>query len=154
MAHASATRDAMRKVMATPLLQHAAEVLRDATPKQIALSGPAGFLGSRVLSSILDAHDYRRSLGLEPGEVVLLSSSPGNLMSRLIHKHGYERMSSVRATRVDYYFQHDLDSWRDQLGSLGMGGPDAVFVNLAGACWGFPKSLTTVYCPSLSTLRP
>ena len=34
----------------------------------------------------------------------------------------------MRATRVDYYFQHDLDSWRDQLGSLGMGGSDAVFV--------------------------
>ena len=53
MAHASATRDAMRKVMATPLLQHAAEVLRDATPKQIALSGPAGFLGSRHLDVCL-----------------------------------------------------------------------------------------------------
>lgn len=131
MAFSAASRDAMRRVMSNPLLQHALEVLRDAIPKQIALSGPAGFLGSRVLSSILDAHDYRRSLGLEPGEVVLLSSSPGNLMSRLISKHGYERMASVRATRVDYYFQHDLDSWRDQLGSLGMGGPDAVFVNLA-----------------------
>ena len=84
-----------------------------------------------MLDAILDAHDHRRACGLEPGEVVLLSSSPGNLMSRLMLQHGAKRMASVRATRVDYYFQHDLDSWRDQLGSLGMGGPDAVFVNLA-----------------------
>ena len=115
----------------TPLLEHAGEAIRSARPKQIALSGPAGFLGSRVLDAILDAHDHRRACGLEPGEVVLLSSSPGNLMSRLMLQHGAKRMASVRATRVDYYFQHDLDSWRDQLGSLGMGGPDAVFVNLA-----------------------
>ena len=118
-----------RRVLSNPLLRHARSSIEEATAKQIALSGPAGFLGSRVLSSILDAHDYRRSRGLEPGEVVLLSSSPGNLMSRLIAKHGHARMASVRATRVDYYFQHDLDSWRDQLGSLGMGGSDAVFVN-------------------------
>jgi len=135
MAHHAFTtqtaRDATRRVLSNPLLAHAKDAVREATPKQIALSGPAGFLGSRVLSSILDAHDYRRSRGLEPGEVVLLSSSPGNLMSRLIHTHGTRRMASVRATRVDYYFQHDLDSWRDQLGSLGMGGPNAVFVNLA-----------------------
>ena len=125
------SREAMRRVLANPLLRHAKASIEEATPKQIALSGPAGFLGSRVLSSILDAHDHRRAVGLEPGEVVLLSSSPGNLMSRLINKHGHARMASVRATRVDYYFQHDLDSWRDQLGSLGMGGSDAVFVNLA-----------------------
>jgi nucleoside-diphosphate-sugar epimerase len=125
------SREVMRRVLANPLLRHAKASIEEATPKQIALSGPAGFLGSRVLSSILDAHDHRRAVGLEPGEVVLLSSSPGNLMSRLINKHGHARMASVRATRVDYYFQHDLDSWRDQLGSLGMGGSDAVFVNLA-----------------------
>ena len=52
-------------------------------------------------------------------------------MSRLTAQYGSRRLASVRATRVDYYFQHDLDSWRDQLGSLGMGGPDAVFINLA-----------------------
>ena len=126
-----ASREAMRRLMSNPLLRHARASIEKARPKQIALSGPAGFLGSRVLSSILDAHDHRRALGVEPGEVVLLSSSPGNLMSRLIAVHGHARMASVRATRVDYYFQHDLDSWRDQLGSLGMGGSDAVFVNLA-----------------------
>ena len=47
-----------------------------------------------------DAHDYRREHGLEPGEVVLLSSSPGNLMSRLTAHYGARRMASVRATRV------------------------------------------------------
>ena len=130
-AMASSSREAMRRLMSNPLLRHARTAIEEAPPKQIALSGPAGFLGSRVLSSILDAHDHRRARGLEPGEVVLLSSSPGNLMSRLIHQHGDKRMASVRATRVDYYFQHDLDSWRDQLGSLGMGGANAVFVNLA-----------------------
>ena len=125
------SREAMRQVMANPLLTLAGQAIREAPPKQIALSGPAGFLGSRVLGCILDAHDYRRAHGLEPGEVVLLSSSPGNLMSRLTNQYGNRRMATVRATRVDYYFQHDLDSWRDQLGSLGMGGPDAVFINLA-----------------------
>jgi len=113
------------------LLSLAGRAIRDARPKQIALSGPAGFLGSRVLAAILDAHDYRREHGLEPGEVVLLSSSPGNLMSKLNAQYGARRMASVRATRVDFYHQHDLDSWRDQLGSLGMGGSDSVFINLA-----------------------
>ena len=79
----------------------------------------------------LDAHEHRRDHGLEPGEVILLSSSPGHLMSRLYGRYGSKRMSTVRATRCDYYYQHDFDSWRDQLGSLGMGGPNAVFINLA-----------------------
>ena len=111
--------------MANPLLTLAGEAIREAPPKQIALSGPAGFLGSRVLGCILDAHDYRRAHGLEPGEVVLLSSSPGNLMSRLTNQYGNRRMATVRATRVDYYFQHDLDSGATSR-VLGMGGPDAV----------------------------
>ena len=51
-------------------------------------------------------------------------------------------MATVRATRVDYYFQHDLDSWRDQLGSLGMGGPDAVLINLAARSAGVRIELT------------
>lgn len=33
---------------------------------------------------------------------------------------------------MDYYHQHQIDVWHDQLGSLGLGGSDAVFVNLAG----------------------
>jgi hypothetical protein len=40
-------------------------------------------------------------------------------------------MSTVRASRVDYYHQHDVDSWQDQLGSIGMTGQDAVFLNRA-----------------------
>jgi len=115
----------------SPLLRFASAALLEAPPKQIALSGPAGFLGSRVLQSVLDAHEHRRDHGLEPGEVILLSSSPGHLMSRLYGRYGSKRMSTVRATRCDYYYQHDFDSWRDQLGSLGMGGPNAVFINLA-----------------------
>lgn len=76
------------KELMNPLLSLAGQAIREARPKQIALSGPAGFLGSRVLATILDAHDYRREHRLEPGEVVLLSSSPGNLMSRLTAHYG------------------------------------------------------------------
>ena len=121
----------------SPLLRFASAALLEAPPKQIALSGPAGFLGSRVLQSVLDAHEHRRDHGLEPGEVILLSSSPGHLMSRLYGRYGSKRMSTVRATRCDYYYQHDFDSWRDQLGSLGMGGPNAVFINLAAVSFLF-----------------
>ena len=83
----------------SPLLRFASAALLEAPPKQIALSGPAGFLGSRVLQSVLDAHEHRRDHGLEPGEVILLSSSPGHLMSRLYSRYGSKRMSTVRATR-------------------------------------------------------
>lgn len=41
-------------------------------------------------------------------------------------------MKTVRASRVDYYTQHDDRTWRDHLGSLGVEGENAVFVNLAG----------------------
>jgi len=53
-------------------------------------------------------------------------------MSRLTRQYGQDRLATVRASRVDYFHQHDYDSWLDQLGSLGMGGSDAVFINLAG----------------------
>ena len=43
-----------------------------------------------------------------PGEVVLLSYSPGKLMRNLEKKFGQERMRNVRASRVDYYTQHDI----------------------------------------------
>ena len=56
----------------SPLLRFASAALLEAPPKQIALSGPAGFLGSRVLQSVLDAHEHRRDHGLEPGEVVVV----------------------------------------------------------------------------------
>ena len=114
------------------LIASAGERILRARPKMIALSGPGGFLGARVLDAVLDAHEYRRAHGLESGEVLLFSSSPGNLMSRLTRQYGADRLKGVRASRVDYYFQHDVDSWEDQLGSLGMAGRDSVFMNLAG----------------------
>lgn len=41
-------------------------------------------------------------------------------------------MRTIRASRVDYYTQHDTGAWLDQLGSLSLGGENCVFVNLAG----------------------
>jgi nucleoside-diphosphate-sugar epimerase len=101
-------------------------------PKKVIMSGPSGFLGSRVFKFILDIHDLRISNGLPPGELILLSSSPGTLMHRLYQQHGATRMKSVRASRVDYYSQHSAKVWRDHMGSLGLEGPDCTFVNLAG----------------------
>jgi hypothetical protein len=96
------------------------EKFLSASPKKIMISGPSGFLGSRVLECILAAHRIRKSKDLNPGEVILLSGSPGKLMSKLYATYGTDNMSTVRATRVDYYKQHDVDTWIDQLGSLGM----------------------------------
>lgn len=62
----------------------------------MAISGPAGFLGSRVVDNILDVHEHRQAAGHEPGELLLLSSSPGHLMERLTRKYGAERMKTVR----------------------------------------------------------
>lgn len=106
----------MSILLSTKFTKHA---LLNAPSKKIMLSGPSGFLGSRVLDSILEVHKLRRDSGLDPGEVVLLSSSPGRLMERLYKKYGPTAMKTVRASRVDYYKQHDVDTWIDQLGSLG-----------------------------------
>lgn len=46
-------------------------------PRKIVLSGPSGFLGKRVLKSIIELHNFRRDNGLDPGELILLSASPG-----------------------------------------------------------------------------
>ena len=62
----------------------------------MAISGPAGFLGSRVVDNILEVHAHRERAGQEPGELLLLSSSPGHLMKRLTRKYGAERMKTVR----------------------------------------------------------
>jgi len=51
-------------------------------------------------------------------------------MARLTHQYG-EKMISVRASRVDYFVQHEVDDWINHLGSLGLEGSDSVFVNLA-----------------------
>jgi hypothetical protein len=86
--------------------------------------------GSRVLDCILTVHQDRIKRGLKPGEVVLLSGSPGRLMQRLQKKYGQEIMRTVRASRVDYYYQHGVETWRDHLLSLNLEGEDCVFVNL------------------------
>ncbi|CAM9160333.1 unnamed protein product, partial [Ectocarpus fasciculatus] len=114
------------------MIAHGGQKILSARPKRIVLSGPSGFLGSRVLDSILAGHAYRKEENLPPGEVVLMSSSPGNLMRRLKRRYGRETMATIRASRVDYYTQHSASTWRDQLGSLGLRGDDCVFVNLAG----------------------
>ena len=101
------------------------------SPKRIVLSGPSGFLGSRVLKSVLNVHKFRKANGLNPGELIILSSSPGRLMEKLVREHGCESMSTVRASRVDYYTQHNPETWIDNLGSLGLEGNNCVFVNLA-----------------------
>jgi hypothetical protein len=109
----------------------AVKLLRGMPPKRIVLSGPSGFLGQRVLECMLRVHSDRINHGLKPGEVVLLSSSPGRLMERLSLKYNPSLMRTIRASRVDYYTQHDERMWQDQLLSLGLEGEDCVFVNLA-----------------------
>lgn len=52
-------------------------------------------------------------------------------MERLTQRYGAERMKTIRASRVDYYNQLDSELWHDQLGSLGLGGDNSVFINLA-----------------------
>mmetsp|Transcript_32535 Transcript_32535/g.33174 ORF Transcript_32535/g.33174 Transcript_32535/m.33174 type:complete len:234 (+) Transcript_32535:63-764(+) len=108
-----------------------AKRLRDLPPKRIILSGPSGFLGSRVLDCIINIHNDRIKHGLKPGEVVLLSAGPGKLMKNLVNRHGEDSMKFIRASRADYYTQHSAEVWRDHLGSLGLEGSDSVFINLA-----------------------
>lgn len=98
----------------------AKEIILNSPAKTVLLSGPSGFLGSRVFESILHAHMMREEAGVEPGEVILLSGSPGRLMGKLYEKYGTEKMKTVRASRVDYFKQHDTETWIDHLGSLGM----------------------------------
>jgi nucleoside-diphosphate-sugar epimerase len=107
----------MSKSKFLPLLS--APGLLQCSPKRVVLSGPSGFLGTHVLDSLLEVHQLRKENGLEPGEITLLSSSPGNTMKRLQKKYGEDKMKTVRASRVDYFTQHDCETWRDQLGSLG-----------------------------------
>jgi hypothetical protein len=111
----------------------------------------------QVLQCILDVHEYRKATGEVPGEVVLLSASPGKLMARLVSQIGRERMSTARATRVDYYTMHDADLWQDQLGSIGLGSEDSVFCNLAGVAGpvpGRPNAMQAVnYSAPLAAAR-
>lgn len=100
-------------------------------PKKVVLSGPSGFLGSRVLKYLLEIHDLREENGLEAGEIILLSSSPGRLMEFLTKVYSEKQMKNIRASRVNYFQQHDKTTWVDQLGALGASGSNSVFVNLA-----------------------
>ena len=125
---------------------------RTPMPKKIVLSGPSGFLGQRVLHCILEIHKMRIDMGLDPGELVLLSSSPGRLMERISKVYDASTMANVRASRVDYYTQHDHHEWKNQMGALGLGGESSVFVNLAavaGPVEGKPNAMQEVnyYAP-------
>ena len=83
------------------------------------------------MECILKVHQHRMKQGIKPGELILLSSRPGLLMGQLSRKYGEEAMRTIRASRVDYYTQHDPTIWKDNFLSLGLEGEDCVFVNLA-----------------------
>jgi len=100
-------------------------------PKRILISGPSGFVGSRLVDTIVQIHKYRADNGIDPGEVILLSGSPGKLMNRLSKRYGVDGLRTIKASRADYYSQHDASTWQHHLGSLGAEGRDSVFVNLA-----------------------
>ena len=111
---------------------YTAKKVLNASPKRVVLSGPSGFVGSRVLDELILNHQMRLKYGVEPGEIVLLSANPGSLMKRLAKRYGEEKMRTLRASRVDYYTQHSRDVWIDHLGALGCGdGDENVFINLA-----------------------
>lgn len=80
---------------------------------------------------------------MDPGEIILLSSSPGQLMGRLSTRYdlttSYMQRKLIRASRVDYYTAHSKQEWTDHLGSLRAFGPDAVFINLAAVAGPDPK---------------
>lgn len=101
-------------------------------PKRVIVSGPSGFLGRRVVDGLVQVQQYRIEHGIDPGEIVLLSSRPGFLMGGLSQQYGREVLRHMRASRVDYYDQHGVEMWHDHLGSLGLGGTDCVFMNIAG----------------------
>jgi hypothetical protein len=56
----------------------------EAPAKRVVISGPSGFLGSRVLDSVLQVHSLREAAGVDPGEVIVLSSSPGECASHCL----------------------------------------------------------------------
>lgn len=68
-------------------------------------------------------------------------------MQRLAPKYlAQERkIPNLRASRVDYYTQHDVAEWVDQLGSIGAGGPESVFVNLAAVAGPVPEKKDAMY---------
>ena len=50
-------RDVVAKAARSQLVKTAGAKLLDARPKMIALSGPGGFLGARVLDAVLDVEN-------------------------------------------------------------------------------------------------
>lgn len=52
-------------------------------------------------------------------------------MAKISKQYGKSAINTIRASRVDYFSQHDVNTWTDHLGSLGAEGEDSVFVNLA-----------------------
>jgi hypothetical protein len=121
-------------------LRNASEYILESSKKRIVLSGPSGFLGRNVVRCILDAFAFRKRAGLEPGELVLLSSSPGRMMERLSTRLPADEMDLIRASRVDYFTQHELEHWVNQLGSLRCQGSNSVFVNTAGLAGPLPNN--------------
>lgn len=116
-------------------------------PKKILISGPSGFVGSRLVDTLVAIHKYRSQNGVEPGELILLSASPGKLMNRLSKRYGVDGLKSIKASRADYYSQHDITTWTHHLGSLGAEGRHTVFVNLAavsGPKEGKPHAMESV----------
>jgi len=67
-------------------------------------------------------------------------------MGQLSRKYGEEAMRTIRASRVDYYTQHDPTIWKDNFLSLGLEGEDCVFVNLAAVAG--PKVRNTRHTPT------
>ena len=121
----------------------------NATPKRIVMSGPSGFLGRRVVDELMRLHSLRREHGLEPGTLILLSGSPGRLMQRLAPRYSSSeqrgKIPNLRASRVDYYTQHDVEEWINHLGSIGAGGQDSVFLNLAAVAGPMPDKKDAMY---------
>ena len=100
-------------------------------PKKILISGPSGFVGGKLIDTLVAIHQYKIQNGVEPGELILLSATPGNLMNRLSKKYGVNGLQSIKASRADYYSEHNKQNWINHLGSLGAEGRDSIFVNLA-----------------------
>lgn len=97
-------------LLANKFREVTSKALLECASKKIVLSGPSGFLGGRMLDSILDVYVVGKSNGEDPGEVILMSANPVNLMTRLTKKYGLVKMKTIRASCVDYYTQHDVNT--------------------------------------------
>lgn len=111
------------------------------------MSGPSGFLGRRVVDEVMEMHRLRREHGLNPGTLILLSASPGRLMERLTPKYlaHEQKIPNLKASRVDYFTQHAVDEWIDHLGSIGAGGSNSCFINLAAVAGPIPGKPDAMY---------